>query len=280
MPRALGLIAGSGGLPLAVARSARARGARLVAVGFRGFADPALEGLVDAHTWLHVGELGALVETLRKADVAEAVLAGQVPKERLYGDLRALRFDEHALRLLRSLGDRRDHSILGALADWLGEQGVALLPQDAACPELCAPAGPLGGPLPAPEALADLRFGWPLARQLAALQVGQTLVVKDRSVLAVEAVEGTDAAIRRGGALGGAGSCVLKVARAERDPRFDLPTVGPDTLDALVEIGARLLAVEAGSTLLLEREALAARATEHGLALLGVASEGAPPEGR
>lgn len=270
MARTLGLIAGSGRFPVCVARSARARGLRVAAVGFREFADPALAAEADELRWLHVGELAALIETLRRAGACEAVIAGQVPKLNLYSDLGPLRFDERARELLGRLSDRRDHSILGALADLLTSEGIHLRPQHELIPDLMAPRGQLGGVPPGPDRLADLAFGWRLAKRAAALQIGQTVVVKSRAVLAVEAIEGTDEAVRRGGALGGPGVSVIKVAKRDQDPRFDLPTVGPSTLRALIAVEAGLLAVEAGRSVLLERDEMVALADQHGIALLGV----------
>jgi hypothetical protein len=271
----LGLIAGRGLLPRAIARSARRRGRRVVAVALHGQADPALASEATQVSWLHPGQVDAVVHVLRAAGVSEAVLAGKVPKLTL-DDAAALRPDAGALALLRRLPDRRDASILAGVADHLLEHGIRLLPQAELVPELLAAVGPCGGPAASEEQLADLAFGWPLAKAVAALGIGQTLVVRRRAVLAVEAIEGTDEAIRRGGRLA-KGACVLKVAAPAQDPRFDLPAVGPETLAAAAEAGVGLLAFEAGATLVLEREALAAVAAEHGIALLGVAEPpGAP----
>lgn len=278
MERTLGLIAGSGHFPLCVARSARARGLRVAAVAFRDFADPAIADLVDELRWLYVGELSALIEALRGAGVRDAIIAGQVPKQNLYSDTPSVRFDERAQDLLERLRDRRDHSILGALADLLASEGIDLRPQDELIPDLMAPRGHVAGPSPTPDGRADLDFGWPLAKRVAALQIGQTVVVKGRAVMAVEAIEGTDRAVRRGGTLGGPGTSVIKVARADQDPRFDLPTVGPSTLRAMIEVRAGLLAVEAGRSVLLDRDEMAQLANRHGIALLGVDPSGPESE--
>ena len=265
----LGLIAGGGGLPLEIARSARRRARPVVAVALPGQTDPALETEVSTLCWLHPAQVGRIVEFLRAAGVREAVLAGKLPKLSL-DDPALLRPDALALELLRRLSDRHDASILSGVAEHLAEQGIRLLPQAELVPELLAVAGPYGQVHLSREQLADLAFGWPLAKAVAALGIGQTLVVRARAVIAVEAIEGTDAAILRAGQLG-PGACVLKVAKPTQDPRFDLPVIGPETVLALVEAKAGLLAFEAGATLVLERERLVALADAHGVALLGVA---------
>jgi DUF1009 family protein len=260
-------------LPLDVARSARRRGRRVVAVALHGQTDPALEAEASQLVWLHPGQVGRVVAVLREAGVHEAVLAGKVPKQTL-DDAGALRADDVALARLHRLPDRHDASILAGVAAFLGEHGIRLLPQAELVPELLAVAGPYGRLRASPEQLADVAFGWPLAKSIAALGIGQTLVVRAGAVLAVEAIEGTDEAIRRAGAIA-AGACVIKVAKPAQDPRFDLPAIGTETLAALVDARAGLLAFEAGATLVLGREQLVAAADAHGIALLGVAE---PPQ--
>jgi DUF1009 family protein len=274
-PAPLGLIAGRGALPLAVARSARQRARRVVAVALQGQADPALEAEVSELTWLHPGQVGRVIDVLRAAGVGEAVLAGKVPKLTL-DDPAALRPDAGALALLRRLPDRHDASILASVADHLAEHGIRLLPQAALVPELVATAGAYGRVTANREQLAEIAFAWPLAKTVAELGIGQTLIVRGRAVLAVEAIEGTDAAILRAGRIA-PGACVVKVAKSTQDPRFDLPAIGPETLSALIEAKAGAIAFQAGVTLVLEREALVAAADAHGVALLGIAEP--PPWG-
>jgi DUF1009 family protein len=271
-PAPLGLIAGCGELPLEIARSARRRGRRVLAVALHGQADPALEAEAGELHWLHPGEVARITGVLSAAGVSEAVLAGKLPKAVLE-DPAALRLDAAALSLLRRLPDRHDASILSGVAEHLAEHGIRLLPQALLVPELVATAGPYGRVLASREQLADLAFGWPLAKAVAALGIGQTLVVRGRAVLAVEAIEGTDEAILRAGRFA-PGACVLKLAAAGQDPRFDLPAIGEATLMALARAKAAVLAFQAGTTLVLEREALVAAADAHGIALLGV---GEPP---
>lgn len=269
---ALGLIAGGGSLPLAVTRAAREHGRRVVAIAFHAGTDRRLDAEASQVTWLHPGELEVALETLCAAGVREAVLAGSVDKATLYAGPEVLRLDAAASELIATLRDRRDDSILAALAQLLEGRGIRLLPQAELVPELLAGEGPLGRERPDAAQRADVAFGWPIARAIAALDVGQTVVVKDGAVLAVEAIEGTDATIRRAGAIA-PGACVIKLAKPQQDPRFDVPAVGPATVAALVEARVRVLAVEAGRTLVLDREAMIETADAHGIALLGVATE-------
>jgi hypothetical protein len=265
----LGLIAGQGSLPLEVARSARRRGQRMVCVALRDLASPELETCADEITWIHLGEAAAGIAAFHRAGVQEAVMAGKVPKQVLYRDSAALRLDGSAVALMSGLRDRRDDTILKAIADFLERVGIRLLPQWAFSPELLAPAGPQGSLSPTPEQQADIAFGFPIARQIGELDIGQTVVVKDRAVLAVEAIEGTDAAIRRAGGIA-AGGCVVKVAKPAQDARFDVPTIGLGTLESLLAARASVLAFEAGATIVLERDALASRADACGIAVVGV----------
>lgn len=266
---ALGLIAGQGAFPLAVARSARKRDLKLVCVALRDLADPAIEREVEDVTWIHLGDAGAGVSAFRRAGVSEAVMAGKVPKHVLFGGGESLRFDGAARKVMGALRDRKDDTILSAVADFLEKAGIRLLPQWALAPELLGPEGPLGRLAPTPEQHADIAFGFPIAKTIGELDIGQTVIVKDLSVLAVEAIEGTDAAIRRAGDIS-PGGCVVKVAKPAQDPRFDVPTIGLGTLDALEAAKAAVLAFESGATVVLEGEAVAARADALGIAVVGV----------
>ena len=278
MATTVGLIAGLGRFPLEVARGARRRGHRVVAVAFRKLSDPALASEVDALTWVYLGELERIFAVLREAGVEEVVMAGKVPKTLLWKDPSAFRPDPRALALLKRLADRKDDSILGSVAEAIEEQGFAVRGQADLAPELWAPEGPIGKIPLTEEQRRDIAFGWPIAKAIGNLDIGQTVVVRGRAVLALEAIEGTDAAIRRGCALGGKGASVVKVAKPKQDPRFDVPTVGPDTLATLIECGAGALAVEAGRTVILDREAVARGADEHGISVVGIDDERPPWE--
>ncbi len=267
----LGLIAGQGAFPLAVARSARRAGRRIACIAFRGLTDPEIVHEVAEITWIHPGEVAIGIAAFQAARVRDAVMAGRVPKSALFQDPEALHLDGQARALIARLRDRRDDTILGAVASYLESQGIHLLPQWSPAPELLAPEGVLGSRVLTQGERADVDFGFPIARRMGALDIGQTVVVKEGVVLAVEALEGTNEAIRRAGGFS-AGACVVKVAKPRQDPRFDVPAVGPGTLAALVDARACVLAIEAGATIVLDREILLRGANEHGIAVVGVAA--------
>ena len=268
----LGLLAGSGRLPAELAASARRAGWRVVAIGLVELADPQLASQVDLFEWAHVGDFGRVFEVLAAAGARDVVLAGKVPKTFLWQRPDAVRPDARAVAALARLRDRKDDSLLGAVVQVIEAEGLRVRSQLELAPDLCAAAGVLGKVRPTPDQEQDIAFGWPIAKAIGALDVGQSVVVQGKAVLALEAVEGTDRAIERGIALAepGRGVVLVKVAKPEQDPRFDVPTVGLVTLRTLAKGGAGALAVEAGLTLVLEREALVAEADAAGIALLGV----------
>jgi len=269
---ALGLVAGSGGLPAELAASARRAGWRVVAVGLVELADPALAQHVDAFEWAHVAAFGRLFEVLARHGAEDVVLAGKVPKTFLWQRPDAVKPDARALAALAAIRDRKDDSLLGAVVQVIEAEGLRVRSQLELAPDLCATPGVLGKVQPTREQEQDVAFGWPVAKTIGALDVGQSVVVQGKAVLALEAVEGTDRAIERGASLADRrrGVVVVKVAKPQQDPRFDVPTVGLATLRMLVAGGGGALAVEAGQTLVLEREALVAEADAAGVALLGV----------
>jgi len=273
----LGLIAGEGAFPHEIARAARRQGRSVAAVAFRELTAPELEAEVNHLRWFRLGEVESLFAFLHETGVGEAVIAGKFSKTFLYRELGALHLDARALELLARLEDRRDESILGLLAQVLEQEGVRLAPQAGLVPELLAPEGVLSRAQPSREQWRDIAFAWPVAKFLGELGIGQSVVVQDCVVLALEAIEGTDAAIHRAGQLGRPGACVVKVASPHQDPRFDLPTVGPGTLASLVAAKAAVLAFEARQTVVLERGKLVERADAAGVVLVAVASEGPGP---
>jgi DUF1009 family protein len=239
-------------------------------VALAGFADPALALEVDAFAELPVGQLERLFAFLRREGAKQVALAGKVPKRLLYEGPGRAEPDARASALLGALADRRDDAILRAFAAALEDEGFELLSQAELAPELLAAEGVLGAVVPTAAQLADVGFAWPIAKALGGLDVGQTVVALGGAVLALEAIEGTDAAIRRGCELGRRGACAVKVAKPGQDPRFDVPAVGLDTVRVLAAGGAGLLAIEAGRTLLLQRDAAVREADAAGIALLGV----------
>ncbi len=266
-PERLGLIAGYGSFPLELAASIRAQGIALHVVAVREETSASIEEYADSIQWLHVGQVGRMIRAFQQAGVTHAVMAGKVQKLHLFRNFRP---DMTAIRGLARLADRRDDTILNAVAALLAESGIELVSQLTYAGEMLAGQGRLMGSRPDDKALRDMEFGFRQARGIAALDIGQTVVVQDGAVLAVEAIEGTDDAIRRGGALGNGRAVVVKVAKPGQDTRFDVPAVGPDTLHAMHAAGCRALAVQAGLTLLLERARLAAEARRLRIPVVGL----------
>jgi hypothetical protein len=263
----LGLIAGNGRLPLQVAREARRAGLRVVAVALRGETLPEIDQAADEVAWVAVGALRELLDTFRQAGVRRVVLAGGLDKPRLLRDFRP---DPAALQLLLTLKSREDDALLRALAGWLESEGVEVVDAAPLVPGLYAAQGVLTRRAPSAEEQEAMEHGWRVAKALGALDVGQTVAVKSGSTVAVEAVEGTDEVIRRAGRVAGPGVVVVKVAKPGQDLRFDVPTVGPGTIEAMAQVGATALGVEAASTLLLDRDDLTALADRHRIAVVGL----------
>jgi DUF1009 family protein len=270
----LGLIAGDGRLPLEVARSARAVGREVCAIGYPGITDPALEQEVDSLAWLSLGELTKLLSEFSQKRVSEAVMVGKVSKLHLYRDVEQHQPDQLARELIAGIGDLQDNSILVAIARLLRQEGVELLPQAQFCSTLVAPPGILGRSTPSRAQVEDIEFAWPVAKWLGEMDIGQSVVVESRAVLAVEAIEGTDAAVRRGGDLGSGSATLVKVARPGQDVRFDLPTIGPETVRVMIEAGVMALALEAHCTIILEREELLGIADANGIPIVVLGSDG------
>jgi DUF1009 family protein len=263
----LGLIAGMGELPAAVAIEARSQGYKVVAVGLEPLADKSLSDLVDEIAWISVGKLGKIIDTLKKRGVKEAVMAGKVPKSLLYKS--GITPDLRAVKLLFSLKDKKDDSILLAITRELERDGITLLNTTDFSAQLMTPEGVLTKNAPSEQEWADVSFGWSIAKEIGRLDIGQAVVIKDRAVMAVEAIEGTDEAIRRGGKLARKGAVVIKVSKPQQDMRFDVPVVGMDTLRAMTEVGAGVLAVEAERSILLNREKMVAEADRAGISIVG-----------
>jgi DUF1009 family protein len=248
---ALGIIAGNRSLPIALAKEARAGGVgKLVAVGFEGETNAELAGLVDEMVWLKVGQLTKMIEAFTKRGVKRCVMVGQIAPKNLFD----LRPDLRAMGMLLRLKEKNAHTIFGAIADELAKEGVELIP---AVPWLKSQMPGKGfriGKLSAEEE-ADLAFGYRIAKETSRLEIGQTVVVKDGTVLAVEAFEGTDRCLQRGGELGGGkGATAVKVAKANHDLRFDLPTLGARTVEVCAEAGISVLGFEPEITILLDRD--------------------------
>ncbi len=264
----LGLIAGNRSLPFLFAREARARGQRVVAVGFTNETDPALAREVDELVWLRVGQLGALIKAFSERGVKQCVMLGQIAPKNLFD----VRPDLRAMGLLFRLKEKNAHTIFGAIGTELAKDGVELIP---AIPWLQAwipGAGFHAGPQLTETQQSDLTFGGRIAKEVSRLEIGQTVVVKDGTVLAVEGFEGTDACLERGGKLAGknGGAVAVKVAKPNHDLRFDLPCMGTRTLEIAAAAGIKVLGFEADRTILLDRPTLEADARRSNVALASI----------
>lgn len=263
MPETLGVIAGLGSYPWQLARSAHAQGVkRVVAFAFKGETERVIAKHADEVVWMHLGSLQALLDAVRAKGVTKLVMAGQIKPTRLF----SLRLDAKALAVLRTLKVRNAHTIFGAIGDELRAIGAELLPAYCFMETEMPAAGTLGRRAPDERELADIRLGAKVAKITSGLEIGQTVVVKEGTVLAVEGFEGTDETILRAGRLGGPGAVVVKVAKLGHDMRFDIPIVGLRTFQMLKKAKISCLAVEAKRTILLEREKLAAEADRLGIA--------------
>lgn len=272
----LGLIAGEGEFPQLVARGARAAGRRVMIVALRGFADPALRELADWFCWRGVVQLGRWIRVFRRAGCREVIMAGRVRKAEMFAGPRWLQWLEY-LPDLTSIRvwyfharDRRNDSLLGAAADEMQRRGLTLVDSTTYCKEALAEAGVLTPFGPRASVVDDADFAWPLARQIAALDIGQSVAVKEREIIAVEAIEGTDKLIERAGELCPQGGWTLvKVAKPDQDMRFDVPAIGPQTIENLHRQRAAGLVIEAGKTLVLERERMLRLAAKYRITVIG-----------
>jgi len=252
-PQILGIIAGNGVYPRLLADSARKAGVEtIIAAAFTDETDPVLTQLVDLIEWMRVGQLNRLLKLFREQKVHHAIMAGQIAPKNLFD----LRPDLKALMLLGKLKQRNAESIFAAIADELANVDVNLLPATTFLEESLARAGLIAGPKLSQQEQDDVDLGWKIGKEIARLDIGQTIVVKSGTVVAVEALEGTNEAIKRGGALAREGAVMVKVAKPKQDMRFDVPVIGLETIRICTEARLRVIAVETGKTLLLERDAI------------------------
>lgn len=266
----LGLIAGNGKFPLLFAEEAKREGYRVVAAAHYGETEKTIGEAADEVTWVYVGQLGKIIGVFQRAGVTEAVMAGGIRKVKLFGNFRP---DLRGARFLAKLKSREDDALLRGIAEELAADGIRVLESTLCLPHIIATAGVLTRRAPRREEWNDIKLGFRTAKQVGRLGIGQTVVVKHQIVVAVEAVEGTDAAIERGGRLAKPGCVVVKVSKPQQDLRFDVPAVGVDTVYRLHEIGGTVLAVEAGKTILLEKESLLSQADAYGISVVGVSGE-------
>jgi DUF1009 family protein len=266
----IGLIAGNGQFPFLVLRAARTLGHDVVVVAIKGEASPDLDALArelcaTAVEWISLGQLGKCLAAFTSRDVTEAVMAGQVKHVKLFSDVMP---DLTMLAVLGRLRSKNTDALISAIADVMSERGIRLLDSTALLADLLAKPGVLTRRTPDEAMQRDFDFGYGVADAIAAKDVGQTVVVKDRAVVAVEAMEGTDAAIIRAGTLAGSGTRVVKVAKPSQDMRFDVPVVGVPTVRAMQSAGADGLSIDAGRTLILDGQAFVDAANAAGLVVV------------
>ena len=250
-PGTIGIIAGNGIYPRTFVAAARRAGvAKLAAAAFEGETESDLAGLVDAIEWMRVGQLGKLIGFFKREGVSEAVMVGQIAPKNLFD----LRPDLRTLKMLSRVRVRNAESLFGAIAEELEKDGITLLPATTFLEDLLPGPGAVCGPQLKERQIEDARFGFRIAKEVSRLDIGQVVVVKKGTVLAVEAFEGTNEAVKRGGALGKGEAMMVKVSKPKQDFRFDVPVIGPATVETAAESGVNAIVVEAGKTLLLRRE--------------------------
>jgi UDP-2,3-diacylglucosamine hydrolase len=261
----LGIIAGSGVYPRLLADSARKAGVKkIVAAAFTGETDPALEQHVDLVDWMRVGQLNRLLKFFRAQDIHQVIMAGQIAPKNLFD----LQPDWKALLLLGKLKERNAESIFAAIADELAKIGVELLPATTFFEDSLAHSGLIAGVKLSRQEEEDVDLGWKIAKEIARLDIGQTVIVKNGTIVAVEAFEGTNETIKRGGTLVRNGAVMVKVAKPNQDMRFDVPVVGVETIRIAADGNLRVIAVEAGKTLLLDPHAIVDLANRSNISIL------------
>jgi UDP-2,3-diacylglucosamine hydrolase len=260
----IGIIAGGGQFPMLVAASARKQGFHVVAVAHEGDTDPALADVTDKITWVKLGQLGKIISAFKKAGVRKALMAGTISK----GNMFRARPDLKGIALISRLAILHDDGILRAVATELAKEGIDIVNSTQYLPELIAPEGCLTKKRPDKDQEEDIRLGWKVAKELGRLDVGQCVVIRNRTVLALEAIDGTNETITRGGRIAGRDAVVIKVSKPEQDLRFDVPSAGLETLEVMARVKASVLAVEAGKTLLFDRQKMIEYADKAGISIV------------
>jgi DUF1009 family protein len=263
----IGLIAGGGQFPLLIAEAAKRRGLGVVAVAHLGETDASLSGKVDEIVWVKLGQLGRLIRAFKENHVQKSLMAGTIKKRRMFDNVRP---DLKGLALMSRLSIFHDDSILRGVADELAREGIEIISSTLYLPELLAPPGCLTRRKPSKSEKEDIDFGFRMAKELGRLDIGQCVVVRRKTVLAVEAIEGTDAAILRGGELAKEKAVVVKVSKPHQDFRFDVPSVGPETLRAMTRVRASVLAIEAGKTLIFDKAEMISYANASSVTIMSV----------
>ncbi len=263
----IGIIAGGGQFPLLFAKSAKKQGLKVYAAAHRNETDEELSNQVEQLIWIKLGQLGRIISFFKKEGITKTVFVGSITKTNIFRDVRP---DFKGLGLWNKIDIKQDDAILRAVADQLAKDGIEVVASTRYAPELLFPKGVLTRKKLTKEQKDDIVFGWKIAREIGKLDIGQCVVVRNGTVLAVEAIEGTDAAINRGGRLCSEKAVVIKVRKPKQDIRFDLPAIGEKTIASMQEVKAAVLAVEAEFALLFDRESVIRAADAAGLVVVGV----------
>lgn len=269
----LAIVAGLGQFPVLVAQGARAAGVPVCILGLRNIADPSLTGLADQFHWIPISRLGRWIKCARKFGADELILAGGVRKRDAFAPWRIWRYrpDWRMLKIWyrRARSDRRNLALLTALADELEQAGLNVQNSVKYCQQSLADEGLMTRTSPSNGVASDIEFAWPIALKIAEMDIGQAIAVREKDIIGVEAIEGTDAMIERTGGLVKSGWTLIKVAQAHQDMRFDVPAVGPDTIENLKRNGGTALVVQTGKTLMIDKQRMLDLADTHGIAVLG-----------
>ena len=264
----IGLIAGGGQFPSLFTQRAKEKGYRVIAAGFRSDTDQNLPSLVHEFQWLHIGQINKLLKFFRRHGVTQAVMLGSIEKATA---LKNVRPDLKALAFIAKTKKTLDDSLLSSFAALMEQEGIEIKASTFLLPELLSPSGCWTQKQPDKNQMSDIHQGWKLAKAIGDLDIGQCIVINNGSVLAVEAIDGTDATIRRGGGLSrGQGAVLVKLSKPHQDLRFDVPASGCTTIDTMVESGVNVLALEAEKSLSFDREAMIQKADENGICIVAL----------
>ncbi len=266
LPKAIGLIAGNGKFPLMFVRAAQAQGIKVVVAAVKGDTSVLIHFMADTVAWFSPGELKKLFAYFRSHDIRHVILAGQVNPDNLFK--KNMPVDEEFRQLFDALSDRRCDTIFGAIAERLKVEGMELLDSTLLLKDFLAPPGTLTRTAPGLDQLEDVSFGIKIAKQMGGLDVGQTVVIKGKAIVAIEAMEGTDRCILRGGSIARGGAVVVKTSKPKQDNRFDVPVIGPRTIAKMRQVSASCLAIEAGKTLIIDRERTVSLADQAGICIV------------
>lgn len=264
--KVIGLIAGNRQFPFLFAKAARDQGFKIIAAGVVGDTSPLLYFLVDKFQYFKVGELSRLFQFFKQHGVSDVIMAGQVNPDHLFDP--NLKLDDEFAAIAQALKDRRTDTIFGAVADRLSKEGMTLLDSTFLLKKYLASKGTLTKRAPSSQELQDIDFGFTIAKLMGGIDIGQTVVVKEKAIVAIEAMEGTDRAILRGGEIAREGAVVIKTSKPKQDNRFDIPVIGPKTILTMARVKAACLCIEAGHTLIIDQEKTIKLANQHGIALV------------